>query len=233
MCFSASVSFTASIGLLGAASYLFTQSKHLNLGSLVSITMPVAFALQQAAEGVVWLGLNNDNHSLAHTASLVYQFFVFFWLVYFPLLGLVNEPRINIARRRIFYVAMALGLVAACYKFIPWLLNDSWMGPAITNQCISYYHRDLFTNIPDFWQILMYFTLCTLSLFVSSHRVLHYLAIVSALSILIVGMFFFYAFTSLWCFSAAVMSIMIIKIDAILRQKCGSSILLIPDQTAA
>lgn len=219
MCFSASVSYAASAGLLAAASYLYIQSKPLKIASVVSITMPLAFAVQQAAEGVVWVGLNNGNQSLAHTGSLVYQFFVFFWLVYFPLLGLVNEPKANIIRRRIFYVAMALGFASACYKFIPWLINDSWMSPAITKQCISYQHRDLFNNISDFWQILIYFTLCTLCLFVSSHRVLHYLAIVSAISIMIVGMFFFYAFTSLWCFSAAVMSIMIIKIDAMLRQR--------------
>ena len=85
MCFSATASFTAAVGLslLGIGTIKQTRSKrYLLLGSF-----PCLFALQQSLEGLVWTGI--DNESLSQLTMVgTYGFLLFatfLWLILSPL----------------------------------------------------------------------------------------------------------------------------------------------------
>jgi hypothetical protein len=61
MCFSAPISFAASALLLPTGlSSLHTAYRH-NPSDIPLASIPVAFAIQQACEGLVWLGIKRDS----------------------------------------------------------------------------------------------------------------------------------------------------------------------------
>ena len=81
MCFSAGASFVASGGLaiVGVAS-LKVAKKEERIIALI----PLAFALQQAIEGVQWLSLQSGCPSLPLGYGFLFFAFIF-WPVYVPL----------------------------------------------------------------------------------------------------------------------------------------------------
>jgi hypothetical protein len=86
MCFSATASFALSGVLAPTGLFCLYRASNLGPGWLAFALFPLAFAVQQALEGMVWLGLDQPDAQLAAIGATGFVFFShFFWLIWVPL----------------------------------------------------------------------------------------------------------------------------------------------------
>ena len=198
MCFSATASFVAggvlSIGGVAAVS----QTKKRKVLPLASI--PLLFGIQQAVEGVVWLSFStplvNTVATYAYTtiANVV-------WPIYTPLAVLAVET--NPARRRLLYGLSMIGFVLGVY-----LLDFIYVAPVtshIVNCSIDYGFGHQFPRA----LLAVYVVVTCGSFFVASNKILNVFGAVLLASFVIAGWFYTQTFFSVWCFFAAILSIII------------------------
>src|SRR5262245_6539835 len=94
MCFSAEASFGVSAVLLPVGAYCVTRAIRLDRRFLLLGLTPIAFGVQQAAEGFVWLGLDHGHSHLVSPAAVVFLFFALaFWPFWIPFSLLLPESR--------------------------------------------------------------------------------------------------------------------------------------------
>lgn len=202
MCFSAPASFIAAAvaGTAGAACLARVREP----GDWPLAAMPVFFALQQAIEGFLWLHLARDPTS-ATSAALTEGFLIFalvFWPVYAPVAAYTAEP----APRRKTWIALCFvaGFAVALYFFTA--LADAPRTASIQEHHISY------SADPDlpFAIGLLYPVATCLSLMLSSHPAVALGGVVIVIGSLVSYWMYWNAFTSVWCFFAAIASALII-----------------------
>jgi hypothetical protein len=167
--------------------------------------------MQQALEGVVWLGLDSgDSGSLVQGAALAYLFFAYgFWLAWLPWCGL--RMRLNGAlppRRWMLQALLALGLVGGAALWVPLLLDASLFHPAVVHGSIAYNT----TLLADRWINLgvgstLYVVIIAAPLVISPSMRLRWFGAMILSAFLITHLAYGYAFTSVWCFFSAVFSI--------------------------
>ena len=212
MCFSSSASFVAAAVLLplGVASVRYCHDRERPDLLPLALT-PLFFSLQQALEGVVWLGLAPGGPGgLVHPAALGYLFFAYaFWLAWFPWcvlrLNLHAPPPL---RRWILVVLLVLGLLMGAVLWLPLVVDGSLIQPAILRGSIDY-HTTLLT---DRWISLdagssLYAIVIATPLMVSSSVRLRGFGVMVLIAFLISHLVYAYAFTSVWCFFSAVLSV--------------------------
>ncbi|WP_299583581.1 DUF6629 family protein [uncultured Microbulbifer sp.] len=122
MCFSATASFgSAAVLLVGGALCTRHAIKNDKTYLLLAIT-PILFALQQASEGMVWIGYNGNLTSLTTVSSIFFLFFaLLFWLVWIPTVAFSLETK---KWKRIFFIiVIIIGFVFGLYLWIPVLLE--------------------------------------------------------------------------------------------------------------
>ena len=78
MCFSATASFTVSALLIPTGIYCLKESIATKREYLPFSLWPLFFAIQQAFEGILWLGMGNNQLKLIHSTSLGFLFFSHF-----------------------------------------------------------------------------------------------------------------------------------------------------------
>ena len=94
MCMSAEASFGVGAILIPAGTYCVASALRKNTAYLPVAAIPVFFAFQQFSEGLVWVGLNQDDMHLVKIASLAYLFFaVPFWPLWISLSTACGETR--------------------------------------------------------------------------------------------------------------------------------------------
>ena len=118
MCFSATASFTVSAVLTAVGGLALAGSGGALAGSDRRTThmlaaIPLLFAAQQAAEGIVWLTLGPDHPPVLHLAAtdLFLAFALAVWPTWFPLACLIAEP--DPARRRLQRLLVWLGVAVS------------------------------------------------------------------------------------------------------------------------
>jgi hypothetical protein len=194
MCFSAPASFISSGGLtaLGGASLVMARKEDKILAAI-----PFLFGIQQAFEGIQWLYLNVGSTSLA--AGYAFLFFAFIvWPIYVPTFVYILDKN----RRHILKWFIYLGIAVALYFL--YLLFTQTLVINKVNACISY---DF--NFPLKDGINACYLLVTFGpLFASSKRLFKWFGAVVAVTALISWLFFALTFTSVWCFFAAITSVM-------------------------
>lgn len=122
MCFSATASFgSAALLLVGGALCTTHAIKNDKSYLLLAIT-PLLFALQQASEGAVWIGHNENLISLTKASSILFLFFaLFFWLIWIPIVAYSLET--NNWKKNLFIILITIGFVFGLYLWIPILLE--------------------------------------------------------------------------------------------------------------
>lgn len=214
MCFSATASFSAAAVLLPAGMYCLKSSNQVDRRYWAFAMLPFMFGLQQLLEGGLWLAMEQGNVQATHDLALGFLLFShLFWLswVAFSSYQVESEP----LRKRLFLSVSIFGGLFGALMFIPLLFHPDWLTVTIVQQSI-HYGMSFITDgyVPQRLLAVVYGCVILLPLVLSSDR---YHNILGAL-ILVAGMvtwaFYDWAFVSVWCYFAALISLYIFMVVA-------------------
>jgi hypothetical protein len=161
--------------------------------------VPSLFAIQQCAEGVVWLYLNGgfQHTSISHTAQCVYLMFaLLWWPIYTPLAVTLAEP--VPWRRRWSLVAVIGGCCISAVELYSLFTTD--VTPIVVGHSTQYGEGAVTAR-------MTYGVVALLPLFITSITKLWVLGALSVTTFLIAELFLPLTFISVWCILAAVSSI--------------------------
>lgn len=214
MCFSMKASFVAA-GALSIVSLLSIRQVR-NRKMLPFALTPLFFGIQQACEGFVWLTLNNnDSTSLMHLIGM-YGFLFFagvFWPMWTPFSLYIAE--MSYKRKNILFHFICTGIIVSLLYLFSWILKTN--GAIIINHHIDYpvenYPFDitepLYAQLVSYFLSFLYGIVIIIPFFISSIPYTKLLGITIALAALISYIFYLMAFPSVWCFFAAICSVII------------------------
>jgi len=214
MCFSATASFSAAAVLLPAGVYCLKTSNQVDKRYWVLAMMPFMFGLQQLLEGALWLSLEQGD--VQATRDLALGFLLFshlFWLVWVSYSSYQVESMPQ--RKQLFLGVAVFGVLFGVLMFVPLLYHHDWLTVMIVQHSI-HYGMDFITDAYVSQRLLavIYGCVILLPLVLSSDR---YHNILGAL-ILVAGMvtwaFYDWAFVSVWCYFAALISLYIFIVVA-------------------
>ena len=200
MCFSATASFSAGAFLLGLGTLTLKSVREPRELPLAAI--PLLFAIQQLTEGVIWLTFSYEAPLLNTVLTYFYTFFSHvLWPAYVPFAVLTMESP---GRRR----QALLAFVVAGFAVAAYLLYVLVEFPVISRpigQHVEYLSPHFFAAV----SMTLYLLSTTVSLLLSSHRTVKFFGLLALLSF--GAAYYFYAiwFISVWCFFAALLSVVV------------------------
>ena len=210
MCFSATGSFALS-GLLTAAGAVSLGRSSMKPYRLLA-AVPLIFAAQQAAEGIVWLTIDDASqaglHRVAVTAFLGFALVV--WPVWLPVsLRLIERSPSRC--RALTALAWVGGLVAA----ISIVLLAGWRPAAsIVGHSIHYDYGGSSELPRRVFVLLVYLVPTIVPLFVSTATLARTIGVTLVVSWILTLIIERQALTSVWCFFAAILSgLVVIAVD--------------------
>lgn len=200
MCFSTTASFAAGGFLLGVGAMTLKTvrtARHLPFAAI-----PLLFAIQQLSEGVIWWTFSLDAPLLNGVMTHVYSFFSHvLWPVYVPLAVLLMEP--PGWRRRALAACVAIGAAVGAY-----LLYVLVAFPVVSQPVgrhIEYVSPHFFAALT----MTLYLIATTASLVLSAHRRVRVFGAASMLAFAVAYAFYARWFISVWCFFAALLSVLV------------------------
>jgi len=212
MCFSASASFTASALLTACSIVLFSRVKNKKLYLIALV--PLFFAIQQFAEGILWLHIpGKGTQCSAELAKNVFLFFAFiFWPIWLPF-GLWNYEK-NSQRKMCLSILLGMGIVVGSLLglLIPYMEIEPYCfsihyTPKINGPISNSLFYTMSTGV-----LIFYFFAVILSMIASSIKHLWVIGILTFISALVTLWIDATFFISMWCFLAAAISLGLIFI---------------------
>ncbi len=201
MCFSATASFAASgvIGAVGIATLIHVRQPR----AIPFAALPILFALHQFVEGFVWLGMEE------RISQLATDHVVFLYLLYAKgILPLLIPFAVTLMEPAGWRRTAVTGLTVLGAALGGWILCAvvAWPSGAIVQQhSIRYINEGTGGLLISGLYIL---TTCG-ALLLSSHRVVRWFGVLNVAGLTVVMLVKGYAFASVWCFYAAVLSVML------------------------
>lgn len=198
MCFSATASFAASavLGTTGIVALSAVKDKR----DYFIAAVPVLFAVQQFIEGLVWVTLGQG----LLTESLAYGFLFFaflLWPVYIPLAVWAHER--NPSRKCLLRYLIFFGSLGSFYLLV--VLFTQSLGVELAGNSLCYKINAPF-EVP---RIILYVSVTIGALLMSTSRLIQWFGALSLLSAAFAWFAYEKAFTSVWCFFAAALSLLI------------------------
>ncbi len=200
MCFSASASFIAgtSLSTIGVA----TLRKAEGTAEQPFAMIPLLFGIQQLTEGVIWLTFSHDAPLLKQTMTYLYSGFSHvLWPMYVPFaVGVLEAVR---GRRRVIFAFEAAGIGVALYLL--YFIVTRPVVAEVVGMHIVY-------ASPHFNQMsvmTLYVAATCVSCFCSSHRFVNLFGALALLAFIAAYAFDVGALFSVWCFFAAILSLLI------------------------
>jgi hypothetical protein len=202
MCFSATANFVGSGVLCGVGVVTLTKVKHRR--ELLFATLPVLFAIHQFIEGFVWLGLDGIlSPAVAHDMGAAFMLYAQGLLPFLlPLSVLLFEPTAKSRRQMLPFLVLG----GATTLYILWALTAFPTQIYVRGNSIVYINQA--TN--NITVAVLYVIATCGSLFFSKIRMMVIFGAANLAILLMVMEFKRYAFTSLWCAYAAVVSVIIL-----------------------
>ena len=206
MCFSAAASFTATALLIPTGLYACKLAMDVDSKYLPLALIPCIFGIQQGFEGVEWLALHSAQPEIVHIAALGFLAFSHgFWLLWLPLTVFVLEQR-PWARKGLLAVIL-LGTLFGLSLYGPFLLSPNMFAVTAAQGSIDYQTRLIYDQVfPRAVSRLIYMLVVLGPLWFSQLTQLRIAGGFIALALVITYWFYNYAFVSVWCFFAAVLS---------------------------
>lgn len=206
MCFSATGSFGVAALLAGIGTVSMAQKKQPSHRMLA--TVPLLFAVQQAAEGVVWLTIDHPGErSLQAIAVAVFLgFAVVVWPAWIPLALWTAETN---PRRRKFLSGLSwVGATVAIYAAV--LLIRGRPMAHIAGHSIAYNYVEAGPALVLALYLPAYVIPAVLPFFVSTISKANIMGIVLAVSLVATFIIERQTLTSVWCFFGAILSTIIV-----------------------
>ena len=203
MCFSAGASFAGGIiiSTIGVATIIKVHKP----SQIVFASIPLFFGFQQFVEGFLWFILQHSVYA-QYQSLITYIYLIMaevFWPMMIPLAVLCMEE--NKKKRSFLWALFVMGIsLSLYYIFCLFKFN-------VTPEIIGY-HIEYKDNFPESIRLVafsVYLIASITPLFISSIKRTHLLGILMSLSCLITIIFFTHYLTSVWCFFAALISVVI------------------------
>lgn len=198
MCFSAAASFTASALLATSGSLASLRAKP---AERLFTAIPFLFGFQQALEGLQWLAVSRGTPST--WLGYGYLFFAFFlWPTYIPLATYMMEPNKN--RKHFLKYFLLAGVCGTTYICLVLFFH-----PLMVQ--MVHHHLDYVIFIPGEWiGMAAYVIVVCGSCLLSSFPFVRVFGITMFITSLVSWFWYQTTFTSVWCFFAAVLSMLIV-----------------------
>jgi hypothetical protein len=208
MCFSAEASFAVGGALVPAGLYCVRTAWVKNASLIPVAVIPLACATQQIAEGFVWLGLHTGDAARVRAGSLVFLFFALaFWPFWYAFLSAVLETRPG--WRWLFAAFAALTTAWFWVLFYPLAAGpESLLSVEIVHHSILYSYPDLavYRYVPRIVLRVLYLLSVVVPMLFGQRLFGWVPGAVILASVILAGALFNYAFISVWCFFAAVLT---------------------------
>lgn len=201
MCFSAEASFIASGILVATGAYTIKKTlDSKDLSFMLLALMPLLFGLQQFTEGLTWLFLGRDPN-LDYLLTYIFLFFAFLlWPVWVPLsLGVFDHPR-----KKIFYGMAFLGLIYGCLLYGSPMFYETSFHLELCKRSICY---EIYHPFFNEWGVAFYLFFTIVPFLIAKSNFIKILGALIGFSAIFASVFYLRAFTSVWCFFSAVISI--------------------------
>jgi hypothetical protein len=203
MCFSAEASFAGSaiISAIGVA----TLTKIKKPAEILFASIPLIFGIQQCAEGVLWITLRSGGHeALENIATYIFLVTALvIWPTMIPL-SIWFIEKVKKRKKVLTYLIFLGGILSVFYAFCLIFYN-------VTPQ-IQSFHIQYVDEIPEILVKIVFvcYLVTTITpIFISSVKRMWIFGILIAVSCLITGIFFTQYLTSVWCFFAGIISILV------------------------
>ncbi len=200
MCFSATASFTAGTALtvVGGLTLRKSQGKI----ELPLAMVPLLFGVQQLTEGVLWLSLRHDLPVLRSLATYIFSMFSHvLWPIFVPLAILLVET--SRRRRRALGVFQVLGLSVGLYLL--YFIVRFPVTARIHGHSIFYdSHHFFITGV-----LVAYLLATCISGLFSSHWCINIFGVLAFILAIAAYEVSVKTFVSVWCFFAAVLSLLV------------------------
>lgn len=219
MCFSSTVSFTASGLLLVGGSYVVYKAWVSNKKYLPIAMMPIFAGMQQLIEGFVWTGMAAGDPVSVLWNALGFIFFTWFmWPFWIPLSVYVLEPPES-RRKHLFLIFSLIGLGFGLLLYVPHLINLGWIEVSINRDSLAYEGTMLLDFVMPRWSTnVIYVVLIILPPLLSRYRHIKYFGLTLIGVVVVDYLFLSYAYISFFCLLAGLATLHLIYIIA--RNKC-------------
>ncbi len=211
MCFSAMASFSAGAVLLGVGALTLRSALAAHSPrELPFAAIPLLFALQQLIEGVVWLTFSYEAPQLNSVMTHVYAFFSHvLWPAYIPVAVLMMEPWQR--RRGVLLWFVSAGVAVGAYLLYVLIAFPLTSRP--TGQHVEYVSPHFFAALT----MTLYLISTAVAPVFSTHPVVKLFGVLAMLSFGAAYAFYATWFISVWCFFAALLSI-VVALHFVLRR---------------
>ncbi|MHB0926015.1 MAG: DUF6629 family protein [Gallionellaceae bacterium] len=199
MCFSATASFVAGVSL--SAIGVLTLKKAEQKAEIPLAMIPLLFGIQQIIEGMLWLSFRLEAPLL--NVTMTYAFTLFshvLWPMFVPFsIGLVE----TVAWRKKVISAFQLTGVAVGLYLLYWIVKFP-----VTSEVDEHivYVSPHFIKVP---MMMLYLAATCVSCFFSSHKLINLFGVLALLLFMVAYWVHSVAFFSIWCFFAAILSVVI------------------------
>lgn len=216
MCFSAAASFTSAALLMPLGLTAVARSWRDHRPELLPLAlMPVVFGMQQAMEGLVWLGLNHGPAApLLKGGALAYLFFAMaFWPIWIPYVALRLWPQpLHKHDRQLLRFLRGVGLLLGILLWLPLLLQPTRIEPVVVKGSIDYGLTLLMSDgLADSVRYL-YAALVAIPLLLLPYTWMRSFGVALLVSGLVSELAYRQAFISVWCYISALLSVLIVWI---------------------
>jgi hypothetical protein len=208
MCFSVTASFTASLALLvcGAAALKRAHEKKLRMIAAI----PLLFAAQQGAEGFVWLSFVSPQFASIRLLSA--YIFLAFAMIVWPLWIPIAIARFEDLRTYKRYIPSLLAGGICALAFILYALFypiSVMLNHHIVYNVDAYTHFGAWSLYINITLSLLYVIATIVPFFIARNKILWLLGALGACSYVVSYIAYYEAFTSVWCFFAAIISLIV------------------------
>ncbi len=220
MCFSSTASFAAAALLAPLGLAAVGQARRSGQpGRLPLALTPWLFALQQVSEGVVWLGLTGagPDGALTRAAALLFLFFACgFWPAWMPWLALrFAGPGLAPWRRRLIQLLAVLGVALGLGLWLPLPFDPHRLQVTVVDGSIHYGTTFLASGLVSHGLGSgLYALLVALPLQLVPSPRLRLFGLLVLAAFTLAQLAYLYAFTSVWCYFAALLSALAVWVVA-------------------
>jgi hypothetical protein len=211
MCFSTEASLVAAAILCPAGAVAMHHAYSAKPSYFAFATLPMLFGLQQLFEGLVWIAGGVPDVAWIERFSLAYMFFSWLaWPVWVPLMTYFMET----CKRRYIYLLFAiLGGMIGAMQFLPYLAHEGWLITTFLPHAVVYEGTVLFDLIfrREITYALYLFVIVA-PLLTSSDQHARTFGLLITGVLIIVFLFFRYAYVSVFCFGGALASLYILYV---------------------